>query len=167
MDARSENVEECRRRCPAVSGVVADVESFDLSALGRFDIVHCFGLLYHLENPIAALRNMYRVCNGVLLLETMVLDTVRPVLALEDEYNAMNQALRGLGCRPSATFVTMALNRIGFRHVYGLAAPPEHEDFRFDWNDDGAWQRDGHPLRCIFVASSTQLHQSALIELTE
>ena len=41
---------------PIVSAYVADVQRFDLEPLGRVDVIHCFGLLYHLESPIAGLR---------------------------------------------------------------------------------------------------------------
>jgi 2-polyprenyl-3-methyl-5-hydroxy-6-metoxy-1,4-benzoquinol methylase len=56
----------------------------DLRSLGRFDIVHCLGLLYHLENPLAALKNLHRVCDGVLLLETIIVDSKLPMLLLAD-----------------------------------------------------------------------------------
>jgi SAM-dependent methyltransferase len=167
IDGRADNVAECRRRYPQVQAVVADVESFDLLALGRFDVIHCFGLLYHLENPIAALRNLRRVCDGLLFLETIVMDSSRPLLLLDDEPKTVNQALAGIGSRPSPAYVAMALNRVGFRHVYGLAQPPDHEDFRVEWSDDGAWQRDGHPLRAMFVASAVHpLHNTRLVTLT-
>jgi SAM-dependent methyltransferase len=167
IDGRAENVDECRRRYPGVQGVVGDVESFDLTSLGRFDVIHCLGLLYHLENPVAALRNMCRVCDGVLFLETIVMDASRPLLLIDDEPKTVNQALAGIGSRPSPAYVTMALNRVGFRHVYGLAVPPDHEDFRIEWSNDGAWQRDGHPLRSMFVASpAVDLQNPSLIPLT-
>jgi SAM-dependent methyltransferase len=149
-----------------VQAVVADVQSFDLTTLGRFDVIHCLGLLYHLDSPIAALRNMFRVCDGVLVLETMVMDASRPLLLIEDEPKTVNQALAGIGSRPSPAFVAMALNRVGFPHVYGLVEPPDHEDFRFESLNDGAWQRDAHPLRSMFVASLTGLQQPGLMALT-
>jgi SAM-dependent methyltransferase len=166
FDGRAENIVECRRLYPHVQSVIGDVQSFDLTVLGRFDVIHCLGLLYHLENPVAALRNMFRVCDGVLLLETIVMDASRPLLLIEDEQKAANQALAGIGSRPSPAFVTMTLNRVGFRHVYGLATPPDHEDFRFESLDDGAWQRDAHPLRSMFVASNADLQKPGLILLT-
>jgi SAM-dependent methyltransferase len=168
LEGREDTADEFRRRHPAVRMVVADVQTWDLRELGRFDLIHCLGLLYHLENPLAALRNMFRVCDGILVLETIIMDAAGPYVTLADEPKTVNQALAGLGCRPSPTFVTMALNRVGFRHVYGLVQPPEHEDFRFEWRDDGECLRDGHPLRCMFVASSsTPLESTALYPLLD
>jgi SAM-dependent methyltransferase len=165
VDGRPDNVDECRRRHPDVPCVVADVQSFDLATLGSFDLIHCLGLLYHLENPIAALRNMRRVCDNVLILETIVMDDVRPLMLIDDEPKTVNQALAGIGSRPSPAFVAMALNRVGFHHVYGLREPPDHEDFRFELLNDGAWQRDGHPLRWMFVAALTPLSVPTLFPL--
>ena len=107
-------------------------------------------------------RVRVRACAGVLLLETIVLDAEEPLLALADEPKTVNQALGGIAIRPSRAFVAMALNRVGFRHVYGLSRPPSHEDFQVDWLNDRRSERDGHPIRSIFVASHHALMQPAL-----
>jgi FkbM family methyltransferase len=165
VDARPENIAELHRRYPSVRAIVGDAEVFDFETLGQFDVVHCFGLLYHLENPLAALRNLSRVCTRVLLLETMIVDSKRPMLLLADETKAASQALGGIGCRPSPSFVAMSLNRIGFPRVYGLQPDGEHEDFDFEWRDDNEHTRDGHPLRCVFVASRRPLAARRLVTL--
>ena len=79
----------------------------------------------------------------------------------------VNQALRGLGSRPSPLFVAMALNRIGFPHVYGVEPGGEHEDFSFERRNDGQSVRDGHPLRCLFVASHQPLSSARLVPLVD
>ena len=132
---------------------------------GTFDIVFAYGLLYHLENPIAALRNMASVCGGLLLLETMVCDHVLPVLRVEDESDAFDEALKGVGCRPSPSYVVLALNRIGFPFIYAPKKPPRHKDFQFMWKNNLDWWREGHPLRCIFVASKDELRNPHLTDL--
>src|SRR5690242_15493534 len=60
FDARAENVEEARRRFPGIPFEQADVEAREISRLGQFDLVLCFGLLYHLENPLQAIRKIGR-----------------------------------------------------------------------------------------------------------
>ena len=57
----------------------------------------------------------------------------------------------------------MALNRVGFPFVYGVRTPPRHDDFLVEWRDDMAYSRDGHSLRCVFVASRTALQNDQLI----
>jgi len=165
VDARAGNIDSLRARYPGLEARVLDVENEPLGMLGRFDIVFCYGLLYHLENPLAALRNIASVCDGLLLLETIVCDHAEPVLALVDESVVSNQALSGLGGRPSPAFVTMALNRVGFPHVYAPREPPDHPEFRFAWRNDLASVRDGQNLRCVFVASRTELAPGSLVPL--
>jgi SAM-dependent methyltransferase len=165
VDARTSNIESLRSRYPGLEARVLDVEREPLSTLGSFDVVFCYGLLYHLENPLAALRNIASVCDGTLLLETIVCDRSEPVLLLVDESVVSNQALSGLGCRPSPAYVTMALNRAGFLHVYAPRDPPDHPEFRFEWRNDLAHVREGLNLRCVFVASRSELPTDTLIPL--
>jgi SAM-dependent methyltransferase len=166
-DARQENIDRMRELYPRHEGHVADVEETDFSQFGRFDVVFCYGLLYHLENPLRALRNVAAVCDDLLLLETMICDSSAPVLRLEDEYLSANQALRGLAHRPSPSWVGTALNRIGFRHVTIAREPPDHQDYRFEWRNDAATARDGHLLRAIFVASRQPLANERLVPIVE
>jgi SAM-dependent methyltransferase len=167
IEGRSDNVRLLLARHPDVEAHEGDIQDMSLERLGRFDIVHCFGLLYHLDSPVAALRRIERVCDDVLLLETMVCDAAEPVMLLADETRSVNQALAGLGCRPSPSFVALALNRVGFRFVYGAAVPPQHPDFQFDWRNDQSTARDGHNLRCVFVASRRPLLTPLLHPLIE
>jgi SAM-dependent methyltransferase len=163
-EARPENVAELRRRLPTVDVREADVEE-SLEDLGRFDVVFCYGVLYHLESPLRALRNMAAVCDDLLLIETMVCDSRDAVLRLEDETKALNQALRGLAHRPSPSYLALALNRVGFDYVYAASNPPDHPDYRFSWLDNMDTARDGALLRGVFVASRTPLPRSALTSL--
>lgn len=165
VDARKENIERLQSRYPDLEAHVANVESCELSRFGSFDVVFCYGLLYHLENPLIAFRNLASVCNDLLLLETMVCDNDRPVVIIEDESAAFSQSLGGLGSRPSPSYVVLALNRVGFGFVYAPRMPPTHQDFVFEWRNDLSSSRDGHPLRCIFAASWTELQSSRFVSL--
>jgi SAM-dependent methyltransferase len=165
VDARTSNIESLRSRYPGLEARVLDVESEPLGTLGSFDVVFCYGLLYHLEDPLAALRNIASVCDGTLLLETIICDASEPVLVLVDESVVSNQALSGLACRPSPAYVTMALNRVGFPYVYAPREPPDHPEFRFEWRNDLAHVREGRNLRCVFVASRSELRTDTLTPL--
>jgi len=167
VDGREQNIASLRSRYPGLSAHIANVETEPLSKFGTFEVVFCYGLLYHLENPLAALRNMAFVCKELLLLETMVCDHTLPILRMERESAAFSQALRGTGCRPSPSYMVLALQRGGFRFVYAPKVTPEHRDFQFEWKNNLDSWRDGHPLRCIFVASRTKLHNSHLVSLLE
>jgi SAM-dependent methyltransferase len=163
-EARSENVAELRRRLPTVDAREADVEE-SLESLGQFDVVFCYGVLYHLESPLRALRHLADVCDDLLLIETMVCDARLPVLRLEDEPTTANQALRGLAHRPSPSYLALALNRVGFDNVYAATDPPDHPDYCFSWIDNMDTARDGALLRGVFIASRTPRQQRGLTSL--
>jgi len=63
FDGRMENVLEARKRFPNIPFEQGDVERPEIVALGRFDLTLCFGLLYHLENPMLAMRHSRALTN--------------------------------------------------------------------------------------------------------
>ena len=56
-------------RCRLVRGTVAALAD---ATEETFDIIYCYGLLYHVSDPEAALSAMAQRCKGMLLLETCV-----------------------------------------------------------------------------------------------
>jgi SAM-dependent methyltransferase len=164
VDGRAENVAEIQRRLPNVRAEVADVENTDLSTFGEFDAVFCYGLLYHVENPVMALRNMAKAAKELLLLETLVCDSYQPVMYLVEEPPTPNQALRGFGCRPSPSFIVLALKRLGF-YVYAAKEPPAHPCYHIRWRDSLRIWDNGLSLRAVFVASRQQLHSPHIVEI--
>jgi SAM-dependent methyltransferase len=165
-EGRSDNVLELRRRFPELVAQRWDVEA-GLLELGHFAVVFCYGLLYHLENPIRALRNMAELCDELLLIETMVCDSALPVMRLDDEPRSLNQALAGIANRPSVPYLAMALNRVGFEHVYTTQTRPAFPDYEFESVGNLDTVRDGHPLRAVLVASRTPQKLSTLLPLLE
>ena len=131
VDGRSENIASLQSRYPELKSAVVDVERDKLTEYGMFDIVFCYGLLYHLENPTFALQNMASVCKELLLIETCITDCPQPVLQLVDESATYNQALSGTGSRPSPSYVVMSLLNAGFPYVYVPDTIPDHADFKF------------------------------------
>jgi SAM-dependent methyltransferase len=165
VEGRPGNVESLRQRYPRFDAHVANVEAEPLNRFGQVDIVFSYGLLYHLENPLQSLRNMAAAGSEMLLLETIVCDADLPIVRIDDESKDFNQALAGIACRPSPHYVVLALSRVGFPYVYAPVSPPAHEDFRFEWKNNLDCARDGHNLRCIFVASRRELHNPKLVSL--
>ena len=69
FDGRAELAEEARRRVPRAIFSTVDIASLQAAAfLPRADLVFCFGLLYHLENPFAAVRSLYQASARLLLI---------------------------------------------------------------------------------------------------
>lgn len=167
LEGRKENVERMHQLHPDLDGRVFDVEADDWSSLGRFDVVFCYGLLYHVQNPFRLLRNLGSVCGDLLLLSTAVADHRLPLVVMEEETASYTQALENVGCRPTPSFVALALRSAGFNHVYGATTPPDHPDFQFSWRNDLSLQRDGHLIRCTFVASRAALDRPGLVDLLQ
>ena len=57
----------------------ADVFELDPETLGTFDVVLCLGLIYHLENPIGALRIARALTRGVCIVESQLTEQVQPI----------------------------------------------------------------------------------------
>jgi SAM-dependent methyltransferase len=129
-DAREGNIAEARNRHPGINFQVADAEDPSLSRLGKFDVVICFGLLYHLENPLRAFRNMGALTSKLLLLESMSIPEEQPLLFVLDEPAGDDQSLRAVSCYPSEGAMIKMAYRAGFPNVYQFRKLPDHEDFR-------------------------------------
>jgi SAM-dependent methyltransferase len=165
VDGRKENLERLKHLYPNLRAEPLDLERDDILQLGRFDIVFAYGLLYHLENPFGALHSLASVCNELLLLETVIADHHLPLVRLAEETRAFSQALRNVGSRPTPSFIVLALRSAGFRYIYAPKISPNHPDFNFSWQDDLSDARNGHLLRCIFVAARRMLDNAALVPL--
>jgi tRNA (mo5U34)-methyltransferase len=57
-----------------------DMSLYDISQekLGRFDVVFCFGTLYHLRYPLLALDKIGRICDEAIFVESAILDDFSP-----------------------------------------------------------------------------------------
>lgn len=163
-DGRLSNVKILRQRYENL-----DVRHFDLDRSGAklsgtFDVVYCYGTLYHLERPAGALALLSQHCSEKLLLETCVSFGDRPELnpCAEKSY-VPDQALRGKGCRPTRSWIWHALAQL-FEHVYVPVAQPWHEQFPVEWNEH---QISEPPARAIFVASRKSLQNRSLVAVRD
>ncbi|MFN0011210.1 MAG: FkbM family methyltransferase [Phycisphaerales bacterium] len=131
-----------------------------------FDIVFAYGLLYHLNDPVAGLAYMSAACRGTLLLETCVSpgegESLNPVA---EDRAVPSQALSGTGCRPTRAWVYARL-REAFPHVYMPRTQPDHEEFPLDWSAGAASASRGDAARltrAVFVASREPIANVNLI----
>src|SRR5882672_11414568 len=130
VDGRKENVDEASRRVPQVDFHTMNAEDPVLRDLGRFDLVLCFGLLYHLENPFLAIRHLHAMTSGLLLVESMVFPGTEPMMALVDEPQVEDQSLNRIAFYPTEACLIKMLYHAGFRNVYLLTKLPDHPDFQ-------------------------------------
>jgi FkbM family methyltransferase len=130
FDGRAENIAEARRRFPAIAFEQGDIESAEILKLGRFDLTLCFGLLYHLENPMLAIRRLRALTGKGLLPESMCIPGSGAGMVLREEPAAADQSLTEIGLYPSEACLVKMLYRAGFAAVYRVAELPDHDDFR-------------------------------------
>ena len=150
LDFREDNLKRARFIASqlGISGLrfqQADAENLDATAFGEFPLTLCYGLLYHLENPMRALRRLYALTGELLVLETQVVDEVegetewgsrqwtRPyhgVLAVIDETGEYQEGNPETGATPVVTCpspkaLRFLLQAAGFRDVRVVAPAPD------------------------------------------
>jgi SAM-dependent methyltransferase len=130
LDGRPGNIEEAERRHPGIKFWTYNVEDTEMLQVGSFDLVVCFGLLYHLENPLQAIRNLHSMAIKVMLIESVCFPGRTPFLHLHDEGESEDQGLNFVGFYPSEGCLVKMCYRAGFPYVYFLRNLPVHEDFR-------------------------------------
>jgi SAM-dependent methyltransferase len=130
VDGRRDNVAEASRRHPHVRFEVANVEDQLLTGVRTFDFVLCFGLLYHLENPFAAVRNLAAVSSNVLLIESVCAPGREVAAYMYEERQGLDQGINYIALIPTEAWLIKALYAAGFSFVYRTSRPPEHIDFR-------------------------------------
>jgi SAM-dependent methyltransferase len=155
LDGRKENVEEAQRRVGNVNFHHADVEDASLSTLGPFDLVLCVGLLYHLENPFRAIRNLFALTRKVLIVESRCIPDGSTMLYLVDEGKLEDQGLNYVAFYPSEGCLIKMFYRAGFPFVYRFRNFPDHEQFR----KTDTRKRS----RTMLVASQVELEDPALV----
>ncbi len=102
-----------------VEPVVGDLMTMDLDALGQFDIVLYFGVLYHMVSPIDALKRLRRVTKELAVIETAA--TYIPGQPRADliEFYSGNELHSDYGnwFAPSETALKGMCRAAGFRRV--------------------------------------------------
>jgi SAM-dependent methyltransferase len=155
-DAREENVQVAGQRLPDLRFGVANVEADDFATIGQSDMVLCFGLLYHLENPFKAVRNLAAITGKTLLIESMVVPGEGTVAILADESTQINQGVTFLALIPSEPCLIKMLYQAGFSHVYTTTQPADYEDFR---------ETEHYLRRRITLAASREALHSPILTL--
>jgi hypothetical protein len=164
-EVREDNLQCIRRRYRNASGV-RDIRALDVeNPVGEWavhDIVHCYGLLYHLKEPMKALDFMSNTCSELLVLETVLSYGSEAVLnSTEERVACPSQSFHGVGCRPTWAWVFSELKK-RFPYVYATRTQPNHPEFPIDWTDES--KKTDVLSRGIFVASRVKLDNALLSE---
>jgi FkbM family methyltransferase len=160
-EGRQENLEMLCHRYPNIQVRYLDLDNPDPAFNELFDIVYCYGLLYHLKNPVEAIEFMSRCCQKMLLLETCVSfgdeEAINPCTEVAE---SPSQAISGQGCRPTRKWVYKQLKR-HFEFVYMPMTQPNHEEFPIDWSLPPSTKI---LTRSVYIASRHPLNNPLLIE---
>lgn len=130
FDARASNVEEARRRHPDVEFIVSDVEDPALVNRGEFDMVTALGLLYHLENPFRAVRNLAAITRHILIIESLFPPARSAQAWFLDEFTGEDQAPNYVAWHLTEAAIVKLLYSAGIPHVYRARFRPSHVQFR-------------------------------------
>jgi len=155
IDARHSHVDDSRLMAEIygleqVQFQQADIFDLDAQRQGKFDLVLMLGLLYHLENPVGALRLAHTLCKGVCLIETQVVPglsglvdygSYRFVRPLKGSFGIIDEtadthgpeaSVTGICLVPSLEALLWTLQKVGFADVSVLKPPADaYEQLRY------------------------------------
>lgn len=118
-----------------------DLEDASATDIGVHDVTLMLGLLYHLENPVRALRLARAVTRKILVIETQVVPHMggmvdwgsylfrRPLMGVfgvideTGETHANEASARGICLAPSIETLEWMLRRVGFGNVQIVSVP--------------------------------------------
>lgn len=159
VDGRQQNVDEAQRRNQDIRVLQVDAEDPRMISLGKFDLVFCFGLLYHLENPMSVIRQLKEMTGNLLLVEAVVYPSDEPIMALIEESQHEDQGLNHIAFYPTETCLLKMFYRAGFTHAYIFSTIPDHPDY--------VAQRRKPRIRTMVAASHTLVQTKALVRVPE
>ena len=127
-----------------------DIHEQSPDQLGQFDVVLMLGLLYHLENPVGALRVCRSLCKDLCIIETQVVpgmtgfvdygsyQYVRPlkgsfgIIDEMDDTHGPEASVTGICMVPSLDALLWILEKVGFSRVTVLEPPADaYEQLRY------------------------------------
>jgi hypothetical protein len=133
LEGRAQNVDGIRRRYTFVAAAQHDL-NLGLPGGERYDVIVHLGVLYHLAKPESAIRDACRRCEH-LILETEVSDSSDANLVSQVREHAYiyDQALDGVGSRPSPAWVERVLTEEGFGFTRLEDSRCNWELHEYDW----------------------------------
>jgi SAM-dependent methyltransferase len=159
-DGRAGNVEENLRRHPWRDGYVYDADlemSGQHTSFGTFDVVFCYGTLYHVSDPLQTIMELASVCNELFLLETRVFREDDGKVHRGSDTTIIDTSMHGRGCRPARDCLWHMLERF-FPYAYVPRTQPWHAEFPL------SWPAKMKEVRAVFVASRVELLVPTLLD---
>jgi tRNA (mo5U34)-methyltransferase len=126
---------------PNVSFSVFDLEQLTAEWNGRFDVVLCLGIVYHLENPIGCLRRVRNVTEKVCVIDTQLnrfsgeietpegratsVQRRRSAMSLVDEPAGELSGVQPVSLVPNHRALLRILDAVGFSRVLQVMPPAD------------------------------------------
>lgn len=159
-EGRQNNLDYLETQYPDVRVKLLDMERPITVEGSPFDVVHCYGLLYHLSAPDQAIGFMSRNCKQILFLETCVsFGDDKEINLVSERADDLSQSLIGIGCRPTRRWIFEELKK-HFENVYIPKTQPNHEEFPINWS--APEKHTGKFNRAVFVCSRKVLKNDML-----
>lgn len=126
--------------------------------LNQFNIIFCYGTLYHLKDPAGAINELFAMTKHLFLLDTCVSPVENGGINPVGETSTCNQSIHGIGCRPSRKWIFDELKKY-FPYVYVPLTQPNYVDYWTDWTKPSTLAI----TRAVFVASRDKLDNPSLV----
>ena len=127
----------------------------ELPLVEKFDIIVCYGTLYHLHKPDFAIKNLATICKEFMILSTAGNGKNNSIRFL-DEKEEGAQSFTHKGCRPGRKWVENEFKQ-NFKYVYFPLSQPNHSDFKKSWISPNP-----EPCRFIIIGSHIELNNPNL-----
>lgn len=160
LDIKQDSLKTVSKKYPSIKTVKADLDiSWPFHAT-NFDLILSLGVLCHLRNFEAHIRDMCQSCN-YLVIETAVCDSDDPNRCVAVPENKGAESANGLGCRPSAAAIEKVLAENGMNFKRMDSSRYNAGGYSYDWivknsGDTGITRR-----RIWFAVKNTSLVQFA------
>lgn len=163
VDGRPELVSFIKKRL----GIHAEVLNLEnelekLEKLGRFDLIHCYGLLYHLSNPEELICSCSKIADCILISTCVSRGQDFSINLVDEDSKVASQAITGKGCRPTRRWVFETLRKY-FEYVYCPKTQPHDPQFPVIWDDETNIDTEPSLIRAIFVASHKPIYSDMLL----
>lgn len=158
-DGRRENVDAMRKNFPNRDIRLFNLLDFDsYSGFEQFDVIYCYGTLYHTPKPKEILEGLSFLCREMILLETCVSIGTHLSSHLVRESDSFDQAIGTIGCRPTRPWLMDVLKNC-YGYAYATKTQPRHPDFDLDWQIPLKKQN----RRAVFVGSKQPIKNPLLL----
>jgi len=132
-EGRAENVTENIRRNPWRQGQAFCVDVMEPGGHRRFlpvDVILCYGLLYHLADPAAALRELGALAVPLIAVESQIIAGSGPALREHKDNWDCDQSLDRRASHFTLDWLVEAIRAAGWPVVTVPRRQPDHPDFR-------------------------------------